>query len=83
VQENSKAFGCSGWREGCHFTLWKDGLKRGGGPELNEKLVKLVLEKNTVTGSTGTIALADGRLTFTPKGADAPSVSFPIVYQKN
>lgn len=23
LQENSKAFGCSGWREGCTFTVWK------------------------------------------------------------
>ena len=82
VQENSKAFGCSGWREGCHFTLWKDGLKRGGGPELNEKLVKLLLEKNEVKGSTGVIALKDGNLSFTPNGSEAPSASFPIVYEK-
>ena len=82
VQENTKAFGCSGWREGCHFTLWKDGLKRGGGPMLTEKLVQLALEKGTVSGSTGTVALQDGRLSFTPKGAEAPSVSFPILYQK-
>ena len=83
VQENTKAFGCSGWREGCHFTLWKDGLKRGGGPLLTEKLVQLVLEKGTVAGSTGTITLSDGKLSFTPKGQDAPSVTFSIVYQKN
>ena len=82
VQENSKAFGCSGWREGCHFTLWKDGLKRGGGPALNEKLVKLLLEKNEVKGSTGMIALKDGNLSFTPNGSDAPGASFPIVYEK-
>ncbi len=82
VQENSKAFGCSGWREGCHFTLWKDGLKRGGGPELTEKLVQLILEKGAVAGSTGTIRMADGQLSFTPKGLDAPSVTFPVVYSK-
>ena len=82
IQENSKAFGCSGWREGCHFTLWKDGLKRGGGPELNEKLVKLLLEKNEVKGSTGMIVLKDGQLSFTPKDQDAPSAAFPIVYAK-
>ena len=82
VQENSKAFGCSGWREGCHFTLWKDGLKRGGGPLLTEKLVKLILEQSSVTGSTGVIALNDGQLSFTPKGQEAPSASFPVVYAK-
>ena len=82
VQENSKAFGCSGWREGCRFTLWKDGFKRGGGPELNEKLVKLLLEKNEVKGSTGVIALRDGQLSFTPNGADTPGVSFSVIYTK-
>ena len=82
VQENAKAFGCSGWRDGCHFTLWKDGLKRGGGPMLNEKLVKLLLEKGEVKGSTGMIALRDGQLTFTPKGQDTPQASLDIVYEK-
>lgn len=83
VQENSKAFGCSAWREGCRFTLWKDGLARGGGPALNEKLVRLLLERGSVQGSTGTIALKDGQLSFTPKGESAPSASFSIAYRKN
>ena len=82
VQENSKAFGCSDWKNGCHFTLWKDGLKRGGGPQLTEKLVELVLEKGSVSGSTGVIQLANGQISFTPKGEAAPSISAPITYQK-
>ncbi len=82
VQENAKAFGCSAWREGCRFTLWKDGLSRGGGPQLNEKLVKLLLEHGEVRGSTGVITLRDGQILFTPNDADAPSVSQPIQYQK-
>ena len=82
VQENAKAFGCSGWRDGCHFTLWKDGLVRGGGPALSEKLVQLVLEKQSVRGSTGVIRLQNGQLSFTPNGDEAPTVSMPIVYQK-
>ena len=82
AQENVKAFGCSGWREGCRFTLWKDGLQRGGGPPLNEKLVRLLLEKGEVKGSTGVIALRDGQLSFTPNGQDGPSVSMNIVYEK-
>jgi len=82
VQQNSKAFGCSAWREGCHFTLWKNALVRGGGPELNEKLVALLLEKGTVRGSTGVISLSDGMLSFTPRDDQAPSVQASIVYQK-
>ncbi len=83
VTENSKAFGCSAWREGCRFTLWKNGLTRGGGPMLTEKLVQLILKNGTVQGSTGVIAMKDGRLSFTPNGAKQPSVSFPVLYQKN
>ena len=82
VQENAKAFGCSAWRDGCHFTLWKDGLKRGGGPALTEKLVQLLLQNGEVKGSTGTVALRDGQISFTPGGAEAPSAVQPIVYQK-
>ncbi|MBR5109119.1 MAG: DNA topoisomerase III [Clostridia bacterium] len=82
VQENTKAFGCSGWREGCHFTLWKDGLRRGGGPMLNEKLVRLLLEKGEVKGSTGVIAFRDGQLAFTPNGQTEPQASMRITYEK-
>ncbi len=82
VQENTKAFGCSNWKQGCHFTLWKDGLARSGGPQLNVKIIQLLLKDGQVKGSTGTLALADGNLTFTPTGADAPSARMPIVYEK-
>lgn len=82
VQESEKAFGCTAWREGCHFTLWKDGLKRGGGPQLNEKIVQLLLKNGAVTGSTGTLALEEGLLKFTPKGAQSAVVSVPIKYEK-
>ena len=83
VQENSKAFGCSAWRDGCRFTLWKDGLKRGGGPMLTEKLVTLLLEKGAVQGSTGVIEMKNGQVSFTPKDQAAPAVSFAIEYRKH
>ena len=82
VQENSKAFGCSAWRDGCRFTIWKDGLARCGGPVLNEKLVTLILEKGQIKGSTGCIELKDGKISFTPNEAQVPSVQLPIIYQK-
>ena len=82
VIENAKAFGCAAWREGCRFTLWKDALRRGGGPALTEKLTALLLEKKEVKGSTGVIALRDGQLLFIPNGAETPSVQTPIIYQK-
>ena len=42
----------------------------------------MLLEKKTVQGSTGVIALAGGQISFTPNGDAAPSVAQPIVYQK-
>jgi type I restriction enzyme M protein len=48
----------------------------------NEKLVKLLLEKGEVKGSTGTITLRDGTLSFTPNGQEVPQVSVGITYEK-
>lgn len=82
VQQNEKAFGCSGWREGCRFTLWKNCLVRAGGPLLTEKLVQLILKNASVHGSTGDIILKDGRLSYTKTGDSSPAVSVPIAYEK-
>ena len=82
VQENDKAFGCSAWREGCHFTLWKDCLTRSGGPVLTHKIVALLLQNRQVRGSTGTLCLEESTLTFTPTGAQSPSASINIRYDK-
>ena len=82
VQENAKAFGCSDWKNGCRFTLWKDGLARSGGPALNAKIVQLLLKDGQVKGSTGVIRLADGFVTFTPNGAEEPGARMTIVYEK-
>lgn len=45
VIESEKAFGCSGWKEGCKFVLWKDSF----GGKLTEADAKAILE----TGETG------------------------------
>ena len=82
VQVSDKAYGCSGWREGCHFTLWKDCLARGGGPALNDRLVTMLLRDRTVRGSTGTVVLEDNHIRFLPKDPEQKTVSYPIAYQK-
>ncbi len=82
VQETDKAFGCSAWQEGCAFTMWKDALTRGGGPKLNGAIVKKLLQEGRVEGSTGTIAMHQEQVSFTPKGKDMPSSSFGIRYQR-
>ena len=82
VQENAKAFGCSDWKNGCRFTLWKDGLARSGGPQLNAKIVQLLLKNGSVKGSTGTLTIKDGFLTFTKNGEETPAARVGITYEK-
>lgn len=62
VTENSKAFSCSRWKEGCNLTIWKNCLESRGGPTLTPALVKLVIEKREVAGSTGVIRYTPGEL---------------------
>jgi DNA topoisomerase-3 len=82
VTENSRSFYCSRYKEGCAFTLWKDGLTRGGGPLLTAKLIQLLLEKKQVRGSTGVIALTEKEITFTPTGEEAPTARRLLTWQK-
>ena len=60
VTENSKAFSCSRWKEGCQMTIWKNCLESRGGPTLTAALVKLVIERREVAGSTGVIRYTPG-----------------------
>ncbi|MDI9505082.1 MAG: DNA topoisomerase 3 [Clostridiales bacterium] len=43
VTANQKAFGCTRWRESCKFTIWRDALKRHGGPNLTIQHMKKLL----------------------------------------
>ena len=82
VVETKQTFCCSRLSEGCHFTLWKDCLTRGGGPELTPKLVQLLLRQRQLRGSTGVIVLADGRIAFYPTGSAGATANRSIVYSK-
>lgn len=82
VLESERSFFCSRAAEGCKFTLWKDCLTRGGGPELNVKLVQLVLANQVVRGSTGVIMLDEKQISFFPHGAQVASVWRGLTYQK-
>ncbi len=66
VTENSKAFGCSRWKQGCKFTLWKNAVQREGGPALTEPIVRALLREGAVRGSTGTLRLENGQPRFAP-----------------
>ncbi len=81
VQESAKAFGCSDWKAGCRFTLWKNALLRAKGPMLNARIAKALLTQGQVQGSTGAIRLEEGKLLYFPAGAQQPSASISISYE--
>ena len=80
LQESPRAFNCT--EAACRCTLWKDCLTRGGGPVLTEKLIRLLLDKKQLAGSTGTVMIREGNILFYPKGNEAPSVNRSMIYQK-
>ncbi len=45
VIESPKAYGCSRWREGCGFKIWKDALVRLGGKKITKTAAKRLLSK--------------------------------------
>lgn len=67
MAENTKGYYCTRFRDGCKFTIWKNELVRSGGPELNEKLLRLCVEKKEVRGSSGTIYYENGKVRFVPQ----------------
>lgn len=80
LQESSIAFSCT--EAGCSFTLWKDCLTRGGGPDMTDKLLTLLLEKKQLAGSTGVILLQEGFISFYPTGHQQPTVRRSLQYTK-
>ncbi len=64
VTESGLAFGCS--EQDCDFTLWKDCVTKGGGPAVDEKLLRLLLERKSLRGSTGTLSLEGDQISFAP-----------------
>ncbi|MDO5022751.1 MAG: DNA topoisomerase 3 [Eubacteriales bacterium] len=82
MQENSKAFYCDRWKDGCRFTLWKNCLQNAGGPLLNKKIITMLFKEGQVVGSTGTIKINEKEITFTKKGEEKPAVSISMLYQR-
>ncbi len=49
VMETDKAFGCSGWKKGCHFAVWKnDYFITSLGKKVTWEMVKILLEHGKV-----------------------------------
>lgn len=82
VLENPQTFFCSRLSEGCRFTLWKDCLVRGGGPEIGNKLMQLLARQRQLRGSTGIIVMDEQRIAFYPNGSETPTVNRSLIYQK-
>ena len=70
ITENQKAFGCSEWRNGCKFTIWKNCLERAGGPLLNEEIVNDIFRKGKFVASGTTVILNNSKLLFYKVGTD-------------
>lgn len=82
ILETKLSFCCSEMAGGCHFTLWKDCLTRGGGPELTPKLVQLLLKQKELRGSTGVITINNSAIAFYPGTGSIPSAVRSITYEK-
>ena len=80
MRESPRAFNCT--EPKCDCTLWKDCLTRGGGPALDAKLTRLLLEKRQLKGSTGTLMIKEGTIQFYPNGSEVPSVNRSLLYKK-
>ena len=76
VTESPNAFNCS--RKSCGLLIWKDCLTRGGGPLLDEKLIRLLVERKTLRGSTGTMSLTPAEIVFEPADPSRPPVRRPL-----
>lgn len=63
VTANQKAFGCSRWREGCAFTIWRDALARQGGPAITVNDMKKLLDGQQLTLGDFIVRLDQARLT--------------------
>ena len=66
VTANQKAFGCSRWREGCRFTVWRDCLEKAGGPNLTVAMMKTLLAGKEVNTERGRILWQNNKAVFQP-----------------
>ena len=82
ITENERAFGCSRWKQGCSFTIWKNALTRYGGPLLNQKIVVALIKNGQVRGRTGTIVLSGNAIKFQFASSTEETPPISIAYKK-
>jgi len=72
VTESPRAFGCSEWKNGCKFTVWKDSLSRHGGPNVTMTIVKKLAAGQPVAKDGYEMQIADGRFSWRRSGSGSP-----------
>ncbi len=80
IEESPQAFSCA--LRNCPMTLWKDCVTRAGGPLLDEKLIRLLLEKRQLRGSTGLLSLTEDSIRFDPADPGAAPIRRSLKYEK-
>jgi DNA topoisomerase-3 len=77
IIKGNKGYGCSKWREGCAFVLWKEYK----GVELNERQIRTLLQKKFLPQSVGGFILTlscEGDLVDIPLPSEQGNQSRPI-----
>ncbi len=77
VVETALSFGCSRWREGCDFAIFKNAVKRFGGKMLSKNRAKELLQKGQTTVD---IRGFDGKIRQVPLRLD-PEYGCKIIFE--
>ena len=72
VRENAKAFGCTRWRDGCKFTIWKNCLERAGGPEITKDMLNKLLDSGRASVPGGEVWMTDSEIRLYRSGSTDP-----------
>ena len=69
ITENSKAFGCNRWREGCRFTIWKNMFEKSEGLKLTAALIIKLFNTTPpqLVGKSGILTYHNNQLLFIKK----------------
>ena len=71
VMENSKAYYCNQWKQGCRFTIWKNTLQNDGGPMLTPELIKTLVATKKLELDEGVMELKKGKPYFQWQGVNS------------
>lgn len=64
IFENTKAFYCSNWKDGCKFTIWKNSIENYGG-KLTENIISELIKNNKIDNFNLTLPQTSEKCTAT------------------